>query len=566
MSHNNNVDITKAWRNAVLVLVCTPAKFAIQCGFLYATLPYFFGTSFNAGFQTVLYFTAGLWAVVLCSCLIETLVDSWQKKLLRGFDPEGVDRRELKFRRKQHDQLTMLTNGSKAGGRDFLMCLKRLPRNLCRMLVILLIAVNAFPNLFENRSLTPIVEFALAFAIFECLLNAFFSLFYTKDCRRTPTEFALDGNEKKRVKRGPISEALNEAQEEQAVAFARYNLAIEMSPTAENYLRRAHENLKNRDAIPAIDDFEQVMKLDPTSAEAFEGRAETFQTIGLLHFARNDFLDAAKLASEFNPSIHERIMGKLKDLGARSNPLNPFRNPRETLAATSTMFNPDSKAMENIKLENVELDLQADIRSSDVYLRRALALFAKRDYPRALEACDKSIDLSPDNAASYRTRASVYVQLMDIEAAMHDYDKAIKLNEKDWDAYEERARIKLALGEFGAVVRECTYAMESSKSLQFKLMRGTALVALKHYDESLGDLTDFIDKWEGFIAIWDAFWLPIFRSIADGLRTQLRDAYEQRAIAYDQLGDLDKAAQDLVKATQLKEREERKSSRKRKHA
>jgi tetratricopeptide (TPR) repeat protein len=564
---NNNIDFDKIWRFATWYTVLLPLKFALQCCFFYFTLPLFFGTTSNAGLAAAIWLTVAFWFSLPLTICLSLFASKLGRMLLLAINPMFAENAELKKRRKNH--LSMKQTLSTCVQKNAILKaniqnIKFLPASFLRYFLMLAAAAACFPSVFVRRDLTTMLEFTLAFVALEWLLNITFSVLITKDYRRAPDQFDAEGNKIQRTAGSAISAMLEEVQESQSIEFTRHNLAIEMNPTADAYFQRGLAYLKTREPIPAIDDFEKVMALDPQFAEAWENRADAYQSLSLHHMARNDLLHALKTARQHNPAICARLEEKLKNCGTRGGfvSISGYINSSEGLAATSSLIMPNSKALENSQMESVQKDLQADVRSATVYLRQANLLLAQSDFSGALNACNKAIELSSDMGETYRVRAQVQVQLFNIEAALRDYDSAIKLEPENADAWLERARIKLVLEDFKGVVKDCTHALTfAEKNYQFKLTRGQALVLLNRLEEGIDDLSAFINQWEKLVACWDSIWLPIFRSLANSLRIELRDAYEQRAIAYDKLGDLDKAAQDTIKAAKLKERMEKKSSR-----
>lgn len=78
------------------------------------------------------------------------------------------------------------------------------------------------------------------------------------------------------------------------------------------------------------------------------------------------------------------------------------------------------------------------------YLNLCIEYTNKRNFENALVSIEKSIELNPDNALSYFSKAIVYHNLMQLRAAYENYDKAIKLDEGMVDAYYNKAQTILA--------------------------------------------------------------------------------------------------------------------------
>lgn len=61
-------------------------------------------------------------------------------------------------------------------------------------------------------------------------------------------------------------------------------------------------------------------------------------------------------------------------------------------------------------------------------------------FNRAIEECNKAMELDSNNADAYFFRGSVYGQLKQYEKAIEDFNRVIELNPNDADAYHHRDR------------------------------------------------------------------------------------------------------------------------------
>lgn len=78
------------------------------------------------------------------------------------------------------------------------------------------------------------------------------------------------------------------------------------------------------------------------------------------------------------------------------------------------------------------------------YLNEAISKTNEGKIEEALELLDKSIDLKPDNALSYFSKAICHHNLNQLRAAYENYSKAIEFDEKMIDAYYNKAQAVLA--------------------------------------------------------------------------------------------------------------------------
>lgn len=557
MKNASNIDFEKAWKNTVCYFASTPLRFLIQAAFLYNVLPTFFGSTFTSGFWSAVYATGATWLAMLGMLLFSAArMHAWNA-LIKTVNPTLAEQDELKRRRLANKNLDdTFADGRNRAVKLSLKQIKQLPVIYLRYVLIFAVFTKTITDVFANGSAESVLKFAAVFTVFDWVLNLITAILVFKDFTKKPLS-EEDGASGSATKRGAFSEMVAEAQETQSIELARYDFAIELNPTSDAFLQRGIAYLKAREPIPAIDDFERVMEIDPLDAEAWEYRADAYQFMNMDNLARNDLLHAIRIAAtKENLETKTRLERKLALCGTSvgfESITGASRSPG-FFAAMKTLVNPNSTAIAEESLNGIDKDLQAKVRSAVVYLRQGSALFQKADYQGALSAANKSIEFCPDSAQGYALRAKIQVQLLDLESALKDYDTAIRFDPENNDAWLERTRIKSVLGDHDGTIKDCTHAINFSKNMNLKLMRATSLLALNRDDEAIVDVDEFIKSWEGCIAVWDAMWLPACRAIADGLSVDLHDAYIARATIYGRRGDLDASAQDTIRATKLKRR------------
>jgi tetratricopeptide (TPR) repeat protein len=343
---------------------------------------------------------------------------------------------------------------------------------------------------------------------------------------------------------------LEEVDESVQMIETRFQLELQTNPGPSAYNGRGKHHLQVHQFIKAIDDFSQAIVLDAESVEAYENRADAYVGLKLPLLARKDFKDACRLyAAQGKETDRLRVLDKSSELGAVSTV-----GMREGMTGAAFFFAP--KKLDNLtdmELKRINTNLGNNIRTANMFRRKAEILYGQSQFGEAILACDEAIKANGDDGSAYRVRAEIETQQLKLEDALSDFDKAISLNERDETALRGRAMLYFfVLKDNEAALKDCTQGMSFSQNRQLQLLRGKIFIALDRCELAISDLTEFIDAWERFVNLWDALWLPVFKSIADGLRVELVDAYEQRAAAYDRLGQLDKSAEDLARAAHLK--------------
>ena|ERR1700751_1536711 len=72
---------------------------------------------------------------------------------------------------------------------------------------------------------------------------------------------------------------------------------------------------------------------------------------------------------------------------------------------------------------------------------------AEHSLNRALQFCNKAVELNPKKDTVYYQRANIKFMLKDFNGSIKDYNKAIELNSKYIDAYYSRGISKYKLGD-----------------------------------------------------------------------------------------------------------------------
>jgi tetratricopeptide (TPR) repeat protein len=67
-----------------------------------------------------------------------------------------------------------------------------------------------------------------------------------------------------------------------------------------------------------------------------------------------------------------------------------------------------------------------DPNSADAYNNRGTVYSDLKEYERAIEDYNKTIELDPNSADAYNNRGTVYYNLMQYERAIEEYNKTIK--------------------------------------------------------------------------------------------------------------------------------------------
>jgi tetratricopeptide (TPR) repeat protein len=213
--------------------------------------------------------------------------------------------------------------------------------------------------------------------------------------------------------------------------------------------------------------------------------------------------------------------------------------------------------------ENTETLFEAANRvapSKIAYNNLARHYIRQRDYPKAIEAGSKAIELDPGFGPSYSTRSMAYACLDDYAQAKQNYDEAIRRGDRPL-----RNTGGLAGGDRDPEANWELFAASiglEPRTAESFVLRGRSRVKLGRLDQAISDFTAAIGlKGDQAVAYYErsgAFSRKgaAAAAIADATRAlelnpDFADAYAARAIGYIQLRQLDLALQDNNRCIEL---------------
>lgn len=159
---------------------------------------------------------------------------------------------------------------------------------------------------------------------------------------------------------------------------------------------------------------------------------------------------------------------------------------------------------------------------SDVYNLRGLTLMALKDTSKAFNDFDKAINLDKKFAAAYLNRSKAFIYFNKNQEAINDLNKCIALDSNIAESYYTKARAEHNLGLYKSAVDDFTNAMKCSYvNNDIYYRRGNSYFKDKDYINAINDYTQVI------------YYEPLNPL-----------AYNNRAFAYDALGDSLYAKQD----------------------
>ncbi|MDB5120704.1 MAG: hypothetical protein JWN56_1922 [Sphingobacteriales bacterium] len=196
------------------------------------------------------------------------------------------------------------------------------------------------------------------------------------------------------------------------------------------------ESLKMNDAVLA---FTEVIRLDPTSAYAYNSRGKCYEILNIIDSVKsspmsviNDYTKAIELYPDFMEA---------------SISLAKFQNKRflfkESISTYSKVLKSHPKHMESTFTIGLTYYNLQELDSALFYVSKCINLnpkyvkgyklkgdiyFEKSNFPEAIQCYSKAIDLVPDQYEYYENRGSAYYLLNNIDLALEDFMSAYKRN------------------------------------------------------------------------------------------------------------------------------------------
>ncbi|MDB9446272.1 serine/threonine-protein kinase, partial [Anabaena sp. CS-542/02] len=214
-----------------------------------------------------------------------------------------------------------------------------------------------------------------------------------------------------------------------------------------------------------------------------------------------------------------------------------------------------------------ELDLAvADLNKAIgaiTHLSRGNVYYNQQKWDLALAEYNKAIAINPNDAQAYYNRGNVYYNQQKWDLALADYTQAIRLNPNYAEAYYNRGVVYRKQQKWDLALADHNQAIKLNPNYaQAYLNRGNVYDNQQKWDLALADYTQAIKLNPNDALAYTARGL-VYRNqqkwdlaLADynkaiGINLNDAQAYKDRGAVYLQLGDINKAREDLQRAAQL---------------
>jgi len=255
------------------------------------------------------------------------------------------------------------------------------------------------------------------------------------------------------------------------------------------YYNRAIDYMQNKNLHNAIEDFNLVIKLNPSYAEAYYNRADPRYDLEDYKGAIEDYTKVIELKPNYKNAFCSRGITKGK--------INDYEGAIEDL----------SKAIE----------IDANYRWA--YQSRAYIKVSLKNYQEAIKDYDEAIEIEPDYDFLYYKRAESKREIKDYEGAIEDLNRAIAIDSDYEDYYMSRGKLKSEIKDFTGAIEDFSKAIAvDGNNWEYYLNRGNTKNNIEDYNGALQDFSKLIE-------LNPSYW----------------EAYEKRQIIKELLGDLEGA-------------------------
>jgi len=353
----------------------------------------------------------------------------------------------------------------------------------------------------------------------------------------------------------------------QETAIAHYNRGID------NYSAGVYD--------PAINEFNQAIKINSKFVAAFLRRGVAYAAQGNWDKAISDFTTVIKL--DKNNSLAYVNRGSVYFNATKGDMNKALADYTQAIAIDPNyMLAYAYRGLTYRQLKNYDYaiaDFTSAIRirpnDTSLYYERAEIYYnVKKDFDRAVADITRIIQLKPRDTYAYYVRGDMYHDMIDEYRSKRDYDKAIAdftsiiaIDPKDPHAYYARGRVYYDKDDFNRAIADWAETVRLDPNY-IEAYFGRGLIFhnnLKDYDRAIAEYTKAIGINKERETSYSRHYFLLFNEFKDdqvslsrgtihasvGFDTSLQSLYRRRGYSYINKGDYDKAIADLNQAIRL---------------
>ena len=237
-------------------------------------------------------------------------------------------------------------------------------------------------------------------------------------------------------------------------AINHYNQALKLnSKDADTYYKRglAHYHLGSYEE--AIADYTQVIQINPYYGKVYTKLGLARYQLGDYEGAIADYTQAIRINS--NDAVAYRNRADIRyHVGDYQGAIEDYNQ--------AIKINPNSSNFGDSNREIEIFSKSIEINPNDVigYKNRGNSRFDLGDHKGAIEDYTQVVKMNPNDADAYYNRGHARYELGDYQGAIEDYTQVLKMNPNDADAYYNRGYARYNLGDKQGVIDDFQKAAE----------------------------------------------------------------------------------------------------------
>jgi tetratricopeptide (TPR) repeat protein len=202
----------------------------------------------------------------------------------------------------------------------------------------------------------------------------------------------------------------------------------------------------------AIADYTEAIRLDPNLVVAYNNRGSAYDAKGDYDRAIADYTEAIRLDPNFSTSYYKR--GDIyNDKGDYDHAITDYTEAIRLDPNFPIAYNNRDSAYHNKDdydyaiTDNTEA-IQLNLNLAIAYNSRGMVYYNKGDYDHAIGDFDEAIRLNPNYGIAYNNRGSAYNNKGDYDHAIVNLDQSIRLVQNIANPYRHRAYAYMQKGNF----------------------------------------------------------------------------------------------------------------------
>jgi tetratricopeptide (TPR) repeat protein len=281
-------------------------------------------------------------------------------------------------------------------------------------------------------------------------------------------------------------------------AIDQFSQVIAIDPkSATAYNERATVREASGDPDGAIKDYTQALTIDPQLAAAFNGRGNARSAKNDVDGAIADFTQAIQLEPSLATAYDSRGNARIAK-GDPDGAISDFTQAVTIDPNLASAYSDRGFARQaNNNLDGAVADytqaLALKPNMARTYYNRALAREAQGNLDAAIVDFNHALDFDPKLADAYYHRANAKSNKSDLDGAIADYTQALALNPKNAQAYNNRGLAHQAKGDLDPAVADYTQALKLNPKIANSYLNRAVIEAQRNdLDDAIADSTQAI--------------------------------------------------------------------------